>query len=93
VDLSRSVQQGDPAALRAGQPSLLEAMGGAVNIMQDAITRSRLVIDPADLVLHPSLDHFALMDFHRAVEAIEQGRRHVEESAGRLTPVLARLRG
>ena len=93
VDLSRSVQQGDPAALRSAQPSMLEAMGNAVNIMQDAITRNRLVIDPADLVLHPVLDHFALMDFHRAVEAIELGRRHVQDHAELLGPILARLRG
>jgi NTE family protein len=93
VDLSRSVHQGDSVALRETQPSLLEAMGHAVSIMQDAITRSRLVIDPADLVLRPRLDHFALMDFHRAVEAIEVGRDHVRENAARLAPVVARLRG
>jgi len=40
-------------------------MSSAVNIMQDRITRSRLAIDPADLVLHPDLTDFQLMDFHR----------------------------
>jgi NTE family protein len=67
-------------------------MGSAVNIMQDIITRSRLVIEPADLVLRPDVNHFQLMDFHRAGEAIETGRRHVRENAARLEPILAMLR-
>ena len=92
VDLSRSVVHGDPEVLRRSQPSLLESMSSAVNIMQDSITRSRLVIDPADLVLRPDLQRFQLMDFHRAAEAIEIGYRHVVENEARLEPILARLR-
>jgi NTE family protein len=92
VDLSRSVVHGDPEVLRRSQPSLLESMSSAVNIMQDSITRSRLVIDPADLVLRPDLRNFQLMDFHRAAEAIEIGYRHVVENEARLEPILARLR-
>jgi NTE family protein len=92
VDLSRSVMHGDPEVLRRSQPSLLESMSSAVNIMQDSITRSRLVIDPADLVLRPDLQRFQLMDFHRAAEAIEIGYRHVVENEARLEPILARLR-
>jgi len=49
------------------------------------------VIDPADLVLRPDVNHFALMDFHRAGEAIEIGRKHVESQATRLAAVRARL--
>ena len=92
VDLSRSVTHGDPELLRRSQPSLLESMSSAVNIMQDSITRSRLVIDPADLVLRPDLRSFQLMDFHRAAEAIDIGYRHVSENEARLEPILARLR-
>jgi NTE family protein len=92
VDLSRSVNHGDPNVLRQSQPSLLESMSSAVNIMQDTITRSRLVVDPADLVLRPRLADFQLMDFHRAAEAIETGYRHVAENEALLEPVLARLR-
>ncbi|NJD30673.1 MAG: patatin [Gammaproteobacteria bacterium] len=92
VDLGRSLSQGDPAALRQTTPSLLEAMASAVNIMQDSITRSRLVIEPADLVLRPDVNHFQLMDFHRAAEAIEIGRRHVRDHSAQLEPILALLR-
>jgi NTE family protein len=73
------------------EPGLLEVMGGSVNIMQDRITRSRLAIDPADLVLRPDLADFQLMDFHRAREAIELGRQHVEAVAERLEPIRAQL--
>ena len=38
---------------RRSEPGLFEVMTSAVNIMQDRITRSRLAIDPPDLVLRP----------------------------------------
>jgi predicted acylesterase/phospholipase RssA len=76
---------------RRAEPGLFEVMSSAVNIMQDHITRSRLAIDPADLVLHPDLTDFQLMDFHRAREAIAAGRAYVEQSAALLEPVAARL--
>jgi NTE family protein len=74
------------------EPGLLEVMGGSVNIMQDRITRSRLAIDPADLVLRPDLADFQLMDFHRAREAIDIGRKLVEATQDRLDAVGAQLR-
>lgn len=74
------------------EPGLLEVMSSSVNIMQDRITRSRLAIDPADLVLRPDLADFQLMDFHRAREAIDIGRKLVEASQERLETVGARLR-
>jgi NTE family protein len=77
---------------RRTEPGLLEVMGSSVNIMQDRITRSRLAIDPADLVLRPDLADFQLMDFHRAREAIETGRRHVEAMHDQLETLGARLR-
>jgi NTE family protein len=69
---------------RRQEPGLLEAMTSAVNIMQDRITRTRLTIDPAEIVLRPRMDDFQLMDFHRAREAIEAGRACVEAAAPQL---------
>jgi NTE family protein len=74
------------------EPGLLEVMSSSVNIMQDRITRSRLAIDPAELVLRPDLADFQLMDFHRAGEAIDIGRAHVAQVAEQLAPVGALLR-
>jgi NTE family protein len=67
-------------------------MNNAVNIMQDRITRSRLAIDPAELVLRPNLSDFQLMDFHRAREAIDIGRAYVAQVESRLEPVALQLR-
>jgi len=77
---------------KRSEPGLLEVMSSSVNIMQDRITRSRLAIDPADLVLRPDLADFQLMDFHRAREAIDIGRRLVEAAQEQLETVGAQLR-
>jgi NTE family protein len=59
-------------------PSLANVIASAINIMQDRITRSRLAGEPADVVLSPRLSHIGLMEFNRADEAIEEGRRCVD---------------
>jgi len=77
---------------RRYEPGLFEVMTGAVTIMQDRITRSRLAIDPAELVLRPDLSGFQLMDFHRAREAIDIGRAHVAKASAQLEAVADQLR-
>lgn len=62
-------------------PGFFDVIAASVNIMQDRITRSRMAGDPADLVIVPQLPDFALMDFHRAAEAIDEGRRLVQRHA------------
>jgi NTE family protein len=76
---------------KRAEPGLLEVMSGAVNIMQDRITRSRFALDPADLVLRPDLSGFQLMDFHRAREAIDVGAAQVERSAAQLAQLVTDL--
>jgi NTE family protein len=66
------------------EPGLLEAMTSSVNIMQDRITRSRLAIEPAEILLRPRMDDFQLMDFPRARQAIAAGRACVEAAAPQL---------
>ena len=56
------------------EPGLFDVIAASVNIMQDRITRSRMVGDPPMVALNPNLGHFELMDFHRADEAIDIGR-------------------
>lgn len=77
---------------RRTEPGLFEVMTSAVNIMQDRITRSRLAIDPADLVLRPDLTRFQLMDFHRGREAIDVGRALIDQVASQLEPISALLK-
>ncbi len=54
-------------------PGLFDVMAGAINIMQDRITRARMAGDPPDVVLAPRLAHLGLMDFDRAHEAMTAG--------------------
>jgi NTE family protein len=67
---------GDP-----DNPGFFDVIATSVNIMQDRITRSRMAGDPPEITLVPLLEDFALMDFHRAGEAIEEGRRLVRQHA------------
>ncbi|HUP90691.1 MAG TPA: patatin-like phospholipase family protein [Solimonas sp.] len=67
---------GDP-----DNPGYFDVVAASVNIMQDRITRSRMAGDPPEISLVPHLPDFALMDFHRAREAMEEGRRLVRADA------------
>ncbi len=55
-------------------PGLFDVVASSVNIMQDRLTRSRMAGDPPEVTLIPLLEDYALMDFHRAEHAIEEGR-------------------
>jgi len=70
---------GDPA-----MPSLLNVMVSSIHIMQARISRSRLAGKPPDIIAAPRLAHLRLLDFHRAKEAIEEGRQAVQRVAHRL---------
>jgi NTE family protein len=65
-------------------PGMLEVMMGALNIMQDRITRSRMAGDPPDVLLAPRIAHITLLEFDRAAEAIAEGRACVQ----RMLPAL-----
>jgi len=72
------------------RPNLFEAIAGSIDIMQDRVTRNRLSEDPPDVLIEPRLGHMGLMEFDRAVEAMEEGEAAVEsaERAGALKAVL-----
>jgi NTE family protein len=61
-------------------PTLFEVLATSVNIMQDKITKQRLLEDPPDMVIRPRLSDIGLMEFNRAAEAIEEGRRAMDSS-------------
>lgn len=73
-------------------PSMLTTVAQSLNIMQVRITRSRMAGEPPDLVIAPRLANLGLLEFHRAKDAIEEGRRAVEvglhnlEALGLQTP-------
>lgn len=59
-------------------PSMLDVLASSINIMQVRITRSRMAGEPPDVIVAPRLAHLGLLDFHRAKEAIDEGKRAVE---------------
>jgi NTE family protein len=63
----------------ADNPSVFDVVSASVNILQDRLTRSRMAGDPPEITLLPVLEDFAMMDFHRAQECIDEGRRLVKE--------------
>jgi NTE family protein len=69
-------------------PRTLEVMQGAITIMQDRITRSRLAGDPPDVILLPHVNHIGLLEYQRGAEAIAAGRACVEHNAETLRHAL-----
>jgi NTE family protein len=65
-------------------PGLFDVVASSINIMQDRITRSRMAGDPPEITLIPLLEDYALMDFHRADQAIEEGRELVRRHEAEL---------
>jgi NTE family protein len=79
-----------PQLLGAGTRSLgyFDVIFGAINVMQDRITRSRMAGDPPDVVLSPGLRQIGLLEFNRAEEAIEEGHAAVDQMLPALKDVL-----
>ncbi|MGB3425969.1 MAG: patatin-like phospholipase family protein [Castellaniella sp.] len=75
-------KSGTPTA--PDMPSIFDVLSMSLNIMQVRITRSRLAGEPADVLIRPRLADFALMDYHRAAGAIDEGER----AARRVLPEL-----
>ena len=74
----------------SGMPSVVDVITSSINIMQVHITRSRLAGEPADVMITPRLAQMALMDFHRAALAIEEGRQAAKAALPDLERLLTR---
>ncbi|MCC2596966.1 patatin-like phospholipase RssA [Pusillimonas sp. MFBS29] len=71
-------------------PSIFDVLSISLNIMQVRITRSRLAGEPADILIRPRLANLALMDYHRAAEAIDEGERATRQVLNELKELLGR---
>jgi NTE family protein len=83
--LNRTAQQGNLTLFRqifqeqpGRGPTLFDVMATSVKIMQDAITRQRLLDDPPDILVRPKLADIGLMEFNRAEDSIEEGKRAMD---------------
>ena len=63
------------AGTRNNVPSILKVLAQSLSIMQVRIARSRLAGEPPDVLIAPQLGDLGLLDYHRAAEAIEEGRQ------------------
>jgi NTE family protein len=54
-------------------PNMFDILASSINIMQDRITRSRMAIDPPDILLEPCLSHVGWLEYYRANECIQEG--------------------
>jgi len=70
-------------------PSIFDVFMTSLDIVEMRVARSRLAGEPADVLVTPILPDFATMDFHRAKEAIEEGRAAVD----RMGPLLKQILG
>jgi NTE family protein len=68
-------------------PSIFEVFNTALDIVEQRVARSRLAGEPADILITPLLPNFGTMEYHRAKEAIAEGRASVE----RMTPLIGQL--
>jgi NTE family protein len=80
--IRQSISQITPRLLasRPSAPGYFDVFASSINIMQDQITRSRLAGEPPHVMLMPRLGHMGLFDFHRAREAIAEGRACVDRA-------------
>lgn len=65
-------------------PAYFDVLANAIDIMQDHITRSRLAGEPPHVMVLPRVVDIAIMDFHRAQEAMAEGRAAAE----RVIPII-----
>jgi NTE family protein len=76
--------KGDDPAI----PSIFEVFNTALDIVEQRVARSRLSGEPADVLITPLLPNFGTMEYHRAKEAIAEGRAAVERMAPLLQQVI-----
>jgi NTE family protein len=68
-------------------PSIFEVFNTSLDIVEQRVARSRLAGEPADVLITPLLPDFGTMEYHRAKEAIIEGRAAVE----RMMPLIERI--
>jgi NTE family protein len=69
-------------------PPLTSVLATSLHIMQTRIARSRLAGEPAEVLIRPRLGDLALLDYHRAAEAIAEGRAVVQRMMPMITHAL-----
>ncbi|MFG1172391.1 patatin-like phospholipase RssA [Erwiniaceae bacterium CAU 1747] len=69
-------------------PSAMEIMSTSIQVLENRLKRNRMAGDPPDVLLQPFCPQISTLDFHRAEEAIEAGKRSVEKKMDELLPLV-----
>ncbi len=72
----------------AGPPEYLDVVNAAIDILTDRVRRARMAGDPPQVLLDANLTEMSVVEMHRAREAIDEGRRMVEDAARALDALL-----
>ena len=67
-------------------PNIFEVLLSSINIMESQITRTRLQIDPPELLIQPPLGSVRFLEFNRAEEVISIGYETTRQQLNRLPP-------
>lgn len=62
-------------------PGIFSVISNSLDILQARVTRSRLAGEPPDVLIEPQLRDFGIMEFYRAEELIDEGRKSVQRIA------------
>lgn len=79
AEVRERIRSGDDE-VREETPTIYDVLANSVNIMQVRIGRSRMAGDPPELLITPRMNDFSILDFDRAEEAIQEGRRAVAQA-------------
>ena len=66
-------------------PNYFDVVATSIDVMISQIRRSRLIDDPPHVLLDVNLEDFTILEFHRAKEAIKEGRACVARAEDALS--------
>ena len=78
----------EPPTPDSAEPSYVALINATIDIMSDQILRARLAGDPPQVLLNARLGGVSVVDFHRAAECIDEGKRMVRAQADHLADSL-----
>lgn len=71
-------------------PNYAEVVSVSIDIMTEFVRKARAATDPPHLTLNMELGQISLLEMHRAGEAIDAGRRAVQDRAAEITELCAK---
>ena len=68
-----------------GSASIFEVLTQTFRLVENQITRARLVLEPPDLLVQPAVGHIQTLEFQRAREAVDAGEAAMELALAQMT--------